>query len=151
VLQKETIRQALEEAAQIWNASYENIIQQLTALGFNCDEEDAMGAFQELDDAALRHPPMNLDVAEAVVVGMYCAVPSELKSVPWVRGTVAVICNGKPMTKSCCCADALRNRPTHSGDPRVAKAHDAYVAFEEALGGWAGVVVLMTDVRVVCF
>jgi 1,6-anhydro-N-acetylmuramate kinase len=48
----------------------ENIIKQLTALGFNCDEEDAMGAFQELDEAALRHPPMNLDVAEAELLGM---------------------------------------------------------------------------------
>jgi hypothetical protein len=68
-VKKKTIRQALEEAAQLWNLSCENIIKQLTALGFNCDEEDAMGAFQELDDA-LRHPPMNLDTAETVVVGM---------------------------------------------------------------------------------
>jgi hypothetical protein len=34
-------------------------------------------------------------------------------------------------------------RPTHAQDPRVAKAHEAYVAFEEAQGGWAGVDVLM--------
>jgi hypothetical protein len=64
-----SIRAALEDArGRVQYASEESvaqIVQALSRIGFNCDDEDVQGGFQELEGWAVMQPPLNLTLAIA--------------------------------------------------------------------------------------